>query len=143
MILREYPTKMNVTVQRKLFSNISTIGELCIDGVFQCHTLEDTVRKNQPKIPGATAIPAGTYQVIIDDSVRFNRPMPHILDVPGFEGVRIHSGNTDKDTEGCLLLGTYDAQTPDWISNSQISFTSFFVKLSKALTVEEVFISIG
>lgn len=133
---------MKITVQRKYFSDLATIGELSIDGVFECHTLEDTVRKNQPKVPGATAIPVGTYDVIIDESLRFNRPMPHILDVPGFDGIRIHSGNSDKDTEGCLLLGTYDPATPDWISGSKDAFASFFSKLAQALTTEAVSITI-
>ena len=82
-----------------------TIGKLSIDGHYFCDTLEDTVRPAGVKIPGRTAIPAGKYQIEITESIRFNRLMPIIKDVPGFSGVRIHSGNTAEDTEGCILVG--------------------------------------
>ena len=73
--------------------------------------LEDAVREvvGQPvhlwKVPGQTAIPTGTYDLIVDFSNRFQKMMPHILEVPGFSGVRVHAGNSSHDTEGCLLLG--------------------------------------
>ena len=73
----------------------------------------------------ATAIPAGTYKVIIDASTRFKRDMPHILDVPNFTGIRIHSGNTDQDTDGCLLLGTA-IENDDFISGSGMRLMPFF-----------------
>ncbi len=75
---------------------------------FICNTLEDCVRPDSIKIPGQTAIPAGEYKLILDYSEKFKKIMPHILDVPGFSGIRIHSGNTEADTEGCILVGAYD-----------------------------------
>lgn len=114
----------------------STLGKLFLDGVEECYTLEDVVRPDGVKVYGKTAIPAGTYKVIIDDSTRFKRPMPHVLDVPGFEGIRIHSGNTDADTEGCLLLGT-TIVNDDFISGSRDAFAKFFPKLQAALNSEE------
>lgn len=83
----------------------ATLGQLFIDGQYKWFCLEDRWRPNEIKIPGETCIPAGTYQVIINRSVRFGKMLPLLLNVPGFEGVRIHPGNTDKDTAGCILVG--------------------------------------
>lgn len=96
---------MNITVKRIFKGPKYTIGKLSIDGHYFCDTLEDSVRPAGVKIPGRTAIPAGKYQIEITESIRFNRLMPIIKDVPGFSGVRIHSGNTAEDTEGCILVG--------------------------------------
>lgn len=94
---------MKVKVIRIFKGSEYTIGKLYIDDNYFCDTLEDTVRKE--KIAGKTAIPAGTYKVKKTMSPRFKKILPEILNVPNFTGVRIHAGNTAKDTEGCLLLG--------------------------------------
>lgn len=128
---------MNITVKRFEFGSTYTIGKMYIDGEYFCFTLEDKERQvdgqevSEWKIPGQTAIPTGTYSVTVDMSNRFKRLMPHIMNVPGFEGIRIHSGNTDADTEGCILLGQHwnGAGT---ILNSRIAFDLFFDKLQKA-----------
>jgi len=70
---------------------------------FLCYTLEDAERP--VKIKGETAIPTGTYTVIVTMSPRFKKELPLILNVPNFSGVRFHGGNTEQDTEGCPLLG--------------------------------------
>jgi hypothetical protein len=76
-----------------------------------CYTLEDEVREipDVPvadwKIKSATAIPAGRYKVTLEYSKRFGPDTLTINDVPGFEGVRMHAGNTEADTDGCPLLG--------------------------------------
>lgn len=88
-----------------------TIGDLSIGGHHICWVCEDPVREvaGEPvemwKIKGATAIPYGEYQIKRTFSNRFQCTMPQLMDVPGFEGVRIHTGNTTADTEGCLLPG--------------------------------------
>ena len=82
-----------------------TIGRLYIDGKYFCDTLEDTVRPDGMKVYGKTAIPAGTYKVELTPSLKFQRLMPLICDVPNFSGVRIHAGNTAEDTDGCVLVG--------------------------------------
>ena len=97
---------MKLTIERQLFTNHCTIGRLFIDDLSFCDTLEDVVRDK--KIKGETAIPYGTYDVVLDYSNRFKKIMPHVLNVPGFEGIRIHTGNTDHDTEGCILVGVAD-----------------------------------
>ncbi len=95
---------------RIVFNGDSTLGEF-ITPKQKFYSCEDKVREVEGvpvdtwKIPKETAIPKGTYDLILDESVRFKKIMPHILDVDGFSGVRIHSGNTNHDTEGCILLG--------------------------------------
>lgn len=141
---------MQITVLRKERSIISTVGELFIDGKFECYTLEDPVRdlsKPNGKVPGQTAIPAGTYAVLINMSNRFKKLMPLLLDVPLFEGIRIHSGNTAADTEGCILVGTTKigrADRPaDFVGNSRAAFTALFAKMQAAkepitITVKDI-----
>lgn len=85
-------------------SATTTIGRLFVDGVDTCWTLEDPVRPAGVKIYGVTAIPAGRYQVIVNVSNRFKREMCLLLNVPGFEGIRIHGGNTAANTLGCLIV---------------------------------------
>lgn len=80
------------------------IGDLFIDGVFFCHTLEDEKRADGLKVYGETAIPSGTYNIILSVSNRFKRLMPLLLDVPMFKGIRMHGGNTSKDSHGCPLI---------------------------------------
>ena len=90
---------MNIIIKRIFKGPNYTIGKLSIDGKYFCDTLEDTVRKPGVKIPGKTAIPAGKYKIKLTVSLRFGKLMPRLMDVPGFTGVLIHSGNTlDADT---------------------------------------------
>jgi len=102
---------MKLTLQRRESKAGATIGKLFIDGVFACHTLEDEIREieGQPveswKVHGKTAIPAGAYSVTLEMSGRFGPDTLTINDVPGFKYIRMHAGNTAKDTEGCPLLG--------------------------------------
>jgi hypothetical protein len=77
---------MMLVLQREPSTARCTFGEIRIDGVHRCFTLEDVVRAPGVKIPGETAIPAGTYQITITESPRFKRPLPLLVDVPGFTG---------------------------------------------------------
>ena len=95
---------MKILVQSIFQSSEYTISKLFIDSVYFCDVLEDPVRTG-PKIWGNTAIPGGNYKMILSFSQRFQKILPLLLDVPGFTGIRIHSGNTSADTHGCLLLG--------------------------------------
>lgn len=130
---------MELKVIRELFTGKSTIGSLEVNGNFECFTLEDVPRK--VKVKSETAIPEGRYQVIIDKSVRFGVMMPLLVNVPGFAGVRIHPGNTNADTDGCILLGQTKAK--DFIGNSKKAYKAFFAKLDAALkNGEKAFLTI-
>ena len=94
---------MKLELKRVALKDTYTIGKLYIDGVFFSDTIEDKVR--DVKIKGITAIPYGTYKVVLSLSNRFKKVLPLLVSVPGFEGVRIHAGNTSEDTEGCILVG--------------------------------------
>ena len=106
---------MKLELYRKYRKNGYTIGLLYADGKFVCNTLEDTDRGLTSamserqiasiKIKGKTAIPTGTYPIIVTYSPRFKKQMPLLDNVKGFEGIRIHSGNIASDTEGCILCG--------------------------------------
>jgi len=119
---------MNLKLIRKEFTEDSTIGELYVNGTFECYTLEDKVRES--KVYARTAIPTGTYKITITYSPRFKRYLPLLHDVPNFSGVRIHTGNHADNTEGCLLVGT--AKGKDWISNSKVAFNKLYPQLVHA-----------
>ena len=123
---------MLIEVKRFEFKDTYTVGKMYLDGQYECYTLEDVVRKGA-KVNGQTAIPTGTYNLIINHSNRFNRDLPLLENVPNFTGVRIHAGNTSANTEGCILVGT-TWSGKDFIGNSRVAFNKLFEKLKKAKT---------
>lgn len=131
---------LELKVLRKEFSEKSTIGELYADEQFHCYTLEDKYRADETKVYGETAIPQGRYEVVINYSNHFKKNMPQLLNVPGYEGVRIHSGNTDKDTLGCVLVGKYKEKDRIW--DCKNVYESMFQKISDSLKTGKCFISI-
>lgn len=96
---------IKLLVKREFFAETYTIGKLYVDGVYFCDTLENPVRPEGVKIPNETAIPYGTYDVIVNFSPKFKRILPRLLNVPMFDGILIHRGNSVKDTSGCILVG--------------------------------------
>lgn len=98
---------MTILLKRIALRDTYTIGKLYIDGQYTCDSLEDRVRdlSKEKKVYGETAIPYGTYKVSWTYSPKFKKYMPLIEDVPNFQGIRIHSGNTAKDSLGCILVG--------------------------------------
>lgn len=122
---------MKLELIRKWLTEKSTIGSLYIDGEFECYVLEDRYRPPPAaKIYGKTAIPCGMYEVRITWSPRFKRPLPLLIGVPGFEGVRIHPGNDADDTEGCLLPGL--RRMTDMVLESRAAFAGLFEKMNAA-----------
>ena len=124
---------MEVLIDRKYKKKAYTIGIVSIDGVQFCNSMEDTDRGLQQwmsvaeiaekKIAGETAIPAGKYKVTMTYSPKYKRDMPQIMNVKGFSGIRIHSGNSAKDSLGCVLFGKNDLV--GWISNSRATCEKF------------------
>lgn len=105
------PKPLTFEVVRGASTSGGTLGTLTayVSGskVYTCYTLEDPVRpKGSPKVWGDTAIPAGKYPVALRFSNRFQKELPGVQNVPGFEGVLLHGGNDKLDTHGCPLLGT-------------------------------------
>lgn len=129
---------MKLKLVRDTFTDKSTIGQLSIDDEFSSYTLEDADRKLEDggtKIYGKTCIPRGTYQVIVDFSPKYNKEMPHVMNVPGYEGVRIHVGNRPEDTEGCILVGS--TKSKDFVGNSKVTFDKLMEMLEKAYARNE------
>ena len=140
---------MEIKLIRESFGDTFTEGKLLIDNVFECYTVEDTDRKMEDdltvKVNSKTAIPRGKYEVILSMSNRFQKILPEVLNVPGFTGIRIHSGNSSVDTEGCIILGSVnDKLDDDWVGGSKIALTQFMAKLETAKeNNEKVYIEIS
>lgn len=94
---------MNLRLIREPSVLGTTLGVLFVDGRFRCFSLEDEIA--DVKVPGRTCIPEGRYEVRLTWSPKFGKVLPELKNVPGFSGIRIHAGNTAKDTDGCILLG--------------------------------------
>lgn len=137
---------MKIKLIRKYRKETYTIGKLYVDGVYFCDTIEDRDRglNNDmglaeimvKKRYGETAIPYGTYDVEITYSPKYKRMMPEIKGVKGFSGIRIHSGNTSKDTLGCLIVGK-NTQV-GMVTESRKTYNALFalMKDKKDITIE-------
>lgn len=125
---------MKLRLERIFKGENYTIGRLYIDDIYFCDTLEDTIRSidenGNGKIYGKTAIPSGKYNVVMSMSDRFKRVLPLLQNVPHFEGIRIHSGNTHEDTHGCILVGKNTEIGK--VTSSRITEGDLMAKLSKA-----------
>lgn len=140
---------MKLTLKRIALRPTYTIGKLYIDDVYFCDTIEDTVRdlnKNgkfdngEKKIHSKTAIPYGTYEIKWTYSPRFKKYTPQLMNVPSFEGIRIHAGNTSADTEGCLILGKN--KQVGKVLNSRATINKFYPIIKKACSNGKVTIEI-
>lgn len=131
---------MDLLLKRETFTEKSTISSLFINGVFECYVLEDTDRGldfkmqlaeiEKLKVYAETAIPYGSYEIRITMSNRFKRLLPILIGVKGYEGIRIHTGNTAVDTHGCLLPARKKGINS--VSESTLAFNQLFTKLQNA-----------
>ena len=141
---------MIIKLIRSDFSDQRTIGRLTFDD-FECYSLEDCdrgLKDSMPiegieaiKIKHETAIPYGTYEIVISYSNRFKKMLPLLIGVKGFEGIRIHSGNVAADSSGCILLGL--RRTQNSVLDSRSAMSVFMSALMKALKKEKVYITIS
>lgn len=152
---------MKLKLIRKYRLSTYTIGKLYVDGVYFCDTLEDKDRGltsdmslgdiQKTKVKGATCIPYGQYSITLNvKSAKYSNPkykyaqiangyMPRLLNVKGFDGILIHAGNSDRDTEGCILVGYNKVKGK--VVESQATWTKLYqrLKASKdAITIEIV-----
>ena len=140
---------MKLTLKRIAFRQTYTIGKLYINDNYFCDTLEDTVRdlnKNgkfdngEKKVYAKTAIPYGTYEIKWTYSPRFKKYTPQLMNVPSFEGIRIHAGSTPANTAGCLLLG--ENKKVGMVLNSRATINKFYPLIKKACSKGKVTIEI-
>jgi hypothetical protein len=144
---------MEITLKRTIRKPEFTIGELKVNGNFHSYVLEDADRGLHSgmslseiasiKIPAETAIPSGRYEVVLNFSNRFQKLLPLLLDVPGFSGVRIHSGNTTAHTEGCLLPGNKRNLALGEVYESRDATNRLISLINAAVKKEKVFITIS
>lgn len=121
---------LNIKIKRFYFDEDRTIGKMYIDSEFFCYTLEDFYPEDGKKEPGKTAIPNGTYNVIVNWSLKFKGYYPLLEDVPDFTGIRIHTGTSEKDTDGCILVGdcTYNEKENKWVWSGNKGYTNYLVQ---------------
>lgn len=153
--------KANLLLQRRLINSSETvknvIGNLFFNGIWFCYILEDTIRelkdlnydgdfedKGEGKVYGETAIPEGTYKIILTMSPRFKKILPLLMDVPGFQGIRIHVGNKEQDSHGCLLPGL--TTNSKQVLNSKLAFDELMKRFKSfdeiEITIENKFTKI-
>lgn len=137
---------MKLTLRRIAFRDAYTIGKLYIDGTYFCDTVEDKDRGLDDsmtveeilkrKVYGETAIPYGTYEVQITYSPKYKKMMPLLLNVKGYSGIRIHSGNTAKDSLGCLIVGRNTKV--GMVTESRVTYNKLFaiIKDAKELSIK-------
>lgn len=139
---------MRLTLKRIANRKDYCIGKLYINGKYFCDTLEDVDRGlddsmteeeiRNIKVKGQTAIPTGIYTVLLTYSPKYQKIMPLINNVKGYSGIRIHSGNSSKDTEGCLLVGKNTVVGR--LTDSRNTFNALFKRLqqkgSNKITIE-------
>ncbi len=130
---------MNLTIIRYLFTKEYTMGKLYIDDVLICDTLEDAYRGDDlkyKKVAGQTCIPCGQYEVRMTESPKFKRVLPEIINVSFFTGIRIHNGSTNKDTQGCILVGKKQKDGVLINSRDTLNYLVNSLSMNKPITLD-------
>lgn len=132
---------MDILVERLWKKDTYTIGKVYVNGKYFCNSIEDKDRGltsdmpldeiKKKKVYGETAIPSGTYRVAYTMSPKYKRMMPLVENVKGFDGIRIHSGNTAKDSLGCILLGKNTKV--GMVTESRVTCNSFYKLIEEAI----------
>lgn len=131
---------LDITLERIANRPTYCIGRLYVNGVYFSDTLEDVDRGLDDtmseqeilskKVYGQTAIPTGIYRVILNYSPKYKKVMPLLLNVKGYSGIRIHSGNTDKDTLGCILVG--ENKVVGKVINSRAKYEALYKRICQS-----------
>jgi hypothetical protein len=136
---------MELKLVRSVFTDTATLGRLFINDVFFAFTLEDKERDLRgnctKKVQNKTCIDFGRYEVALTFSNHFKKFLPLLINVPCFEGIRIHGGNTAEDSEGCILIGA-ESNMRDRISNCAPKLAELIQILKKTSSREKIFIDI-
>ena len=138
---------MKLLLKRKLLTNTYTMGELWVNDVFFCHTIEDKVRAKSglwnklKKVYAQTAIPYGVYPVMVTWSNRFKRPLTGVFSVPDFEGIRIHNGSTEKSSAGCIIV-SHKKYQDGMLANDKSAMNQLCVLIEDAQKKEKVTLEI-
>lgn len=140
---------MIITVKTTVTAPAYTTGQILIDGTYLCDSLEDTTRDHnkdgdlddpgEGKIWGQTAIPYGSYRIVLSYSPRFKKILPELVGVRHFTGIRIHPGNTVRDTHGCILPGKLSRATPGTLAggSSRPAYLKLLQAISDAINYKE------
>lgn len=139
---------MRIELKRFFSGKNDTMGMLLIDWMFVCFTLED--EKREVKVPGETRIPEGTYPLTLrfspSHSPRYGHDMIAVNNVPGFTGILIHKGNTEKDTAGCPLVGNMLQFKPggnNYLGESTLAYDRIYPIISEAIKKEPTYLIVS
>ena len=141
---------MQITIKRPpIADTVQTISDLLVDNVWFSNVVEDRDRGlhqtdtlqyiQSVKVKHETAIPYGTYQVVLSYSNRFKKYLPELIEVPGYVGIRMHPGNDETDTSGCLCPGIKSGKK---VLQSKVTFDKLFSLIQKTIKKEKVFVTI-
>lgn len=138
---------MILEIRRRIKNPNFTIGDLFVDGTLFSQVMEDTDRGLMFQMPleeivakkvyGKTAIPTGVYEVVFNYSAKFRRELPLLLNVPGYQGIRVHEGNVASDSLGCILPGQ---ESGNKVINSRVTCKKLFAIMKKASKTEKIYI---
>lgn len=130
---------MKLDLYRQQSKDGATLGSLFVDGKFECFTLEDENREQDGvdvsvwKVATKTCIPEALYRVVMRMSSRFKRMMIAVINVAGFVGILFHEGNSEVDTDGCILVGQQRQVSPPRVLQSKLALAALQPKIEAAL----------